>query len=658
MYKKLKLKFVNAPLRRKIVLMMSVLVTIIPTILFSILAYTYFKLGIELLFNEKISRSLEDTVKVAEAYLKEHKDNIKADVLSISKDIDRNAVALIEDPSQFTPFLDKQSELRKLSEIYVFKPDTGTVIAKNSLLFSLLFEKLPDEAIRRADKGEVVIIDAANNERVRAIVKLGDYFPSTYLLVGKYVDPLILEHLKNTQGSADQFQFLMHEISTTQLKLEIVFVITSILLCLTAIALGVRLAHYITKPINRLVEATERVKVGDYSIKLPEKQGKDETAILTRAFNKMIAKISTQREELIKFNNIIDERRRFIEAVLSELSAGVIALNMKSKITLYNNAAANLLYMAPSKKTPLLTVVFPEVLTLVQKAKDVSEATVSKNIEIIRKGQKRQFFVRIYSQRNAKNDIESIIVTFDDITELVSAQRTSAWSDVARRIAHEIKNPLTPIHLAAERLHKKYLPQIKNDPENYKKYLDTIIRHVSDIGRMAEEFAQFARIPRPVMKEHDIIPLIKDVIFAQECTYKKIKYHLDAKLNSCIISCDSLQVSQVLINILKNSAESIEARADKHTKNFEGRITVDIKITDQFADISVSDNGIGFPKDLLDRIFEPYITTKAKGTGLGLSIVKKMIEDHGGSIKVEPLTAGACVRFTLQLYHENNNAKS
>jgi two-component system nitrogen regulation sensor histidine kinase NtrY len=223
MYKKLKLKFVNAPLRRKIVLMMSVLITIIPTILFSILAYTYFKLGIELLFNEKISRSLDDTVKVAEAYLKEHKDNIQADALSISKSIESNAIIIINDPSEFTLLLDKQAELRKLSEIYVFKPDTGTVIAKNRLLFSLFFEKLPDEAIRNADKGEVVILDSANNEKVRAIVKLGSYFPNTYLLVGKYVDPTILEHLKNTQGSADQFQFLMHEISATQLKLEIVF---------------------------------------------------------------------------------------------------------------------------------------------------------------------------------------------------------------------------------------------------------------------------------------------------------------------------------------------------------------------------------------------------------------------------------------------------
>jgi two-component system nitrogen regulation sensor histidine kinase NtrY len=344
--------------------------------------------------------------------------------------------------------------------------------------------------------------------------------------------------------------------------------------------------------------------------------------------------------------------------VLSELSAGVIALNMKSRITLYNNAAANLLNMKPGKKTPALNTVFPEIITLVEKAKDVSEASVDKNLEIIRKGQKRQFFVRIYAQRNAQGDIESIIVTFDDITELVSAQRTSAWSDVARRIAHEIKNPLTPIHLAAERLNKKYLPQIKNDPENYKKYLDTIIKHVSDIGRMAEEFAKFARIPRPVMKQHDIVALIKDAIFAQECTYKKIKYRFDTTLSSCIINCDSLQISQVLINILKNSAESIEAKAEKYTKNFEGKIIVCLKVIDQFADIVISDNGTGFPENLLDRIFEPYVTTKAKGTGLGLSIVKKMIEDHGGSIKAEPLTTGACIKFTLQLYHEGTNAKS
>lgn len=659
MYKILKQKFVDASLRQKIVLMISLLATITPTVLISMLAYAYFTLGIESLFNEKISRSIENTVQIAESYMEEHKSNIRSDVLAISNNIKLNANILLEDHSQFNALLDKQAELRKLDEVYVFKPDTGMVVAKNSFLFSLLFEKrIPDEAIKKAKEGDVVILDGQNNEKVRAIVKIGDEFPGTYLLIGKTVDPFILDHLRNTQGSANQYQALIGEINATKAKLELIFIASSALLSLLAIILGMRLAHHITKPINRLVEATERIKIGDYSVKLPEKQGRDEIAILTRAFNKMIAKISNQREELIKFNSIVDERRRFIEAVMAELSSGVIALDKKHKITLYNNSAAKLLKIRFAKKPPDIGKIFPEVIPYVERAKMVREADIHQNLEINRKGQKRQFFVRIYAQIGLNNDIEFIIITFDDITELVSAQRTAAWSDVARRIAHEIKNPLTPIHLAAERLKKKYLGQITSDADSFNKYIDTIIRHVGDIGKMAEEFALFARIPAPIFKKDDLVKIIKDAMFAQEYTYKEIHYTFDSQVTRCIMYCDTSQISQVLVNILKNAAESIKTKQEKAEKSFEGKIKVGLNVSEQFAEISVTDNGVGFPNDLLDRIFEPYITTKSQGTGLGLSIVKKIIEDHGGSIKIESSDHGAIIKFILKLNNERKNVES
>jgi two-component system nitrogen regulation sensor histidine kinase NtrY len=643
--KQLRTKFYNTSLRQKLVVMISVLVTILPTILLATLAYTYYSLGIESLFNDKISQALSHSVEIAESYLKEHKDNIKTDILEIANDLSRNEKALDEDPSLYKLFVNKQAYLRNLSEIMIFQRDR--VIAQNSFSLSLSFERLPEKQLLEAESGEVIILDQTSDDKVRALLKMHGSV-DTFLLIGRLVDKDILNHLKMSQGSASLYSSLMADISNTKLRLELIFVSVSILLCIIAILIGMRFARYITKPLNLLVNATAQVKSGDFTVRLPEKAGIDETAILTRAFNQMTETLSIQHNQLSTFTKLIDERRRFIEAVLAEVTAGVMVISQKGIITLFNNSAAKLLDISRSTKALNYKKVFKEIAELIKQSQEKPTEIIQQNIEFTRKEKKLTFFVRVGTQLTSDSKIESFIVTFDDISDLVIAQRSAAWADVARRIAHEIKNPLTPIHLSAERIKKKYLNEITSDKESFEKYVDTIIRHVEDIGKIVEEFVDFARIPQPKIATYDISKFIKDALFSQGFVYKFNKYVFDYNEKPCYVLCDPTQISQVLTNLLKNAAESIEAKRALDSKNFAGKIKVSLHpLNDKFVEIKIEDNGMGFDKSILDRVTEPYVTTKTKGTGLGLPIVKKIIEDHGGTLSVSNSSNGAVITFNL-----------
>lgn len=644
MLKKLTRKFSNSTLRLKLVIIMSLLVTVTPTVLVAVLAYTYYHIGIESLFNERISRVINQSVEVAEAYLKEHRENIKADILSISKDLEKNYFTLKEDPSLFTPFLNKQAELRNLSEIMIFQRDK--VIAKNSFALSLAFEKFPEQLYAAKDN-EPMILSSPGEDKVRGAIKLND-FDQTYLLVGMYVDRDILNHLKNSQGSADLYQIMLKDIDNTRFQLEIAFFLFSSLLCTAAILLGMKLAKNITKPINRLVAATQKVSQGDFSVTLIERPGKDEVSILTRAFNNMTSTLDVQRKQLVQFNNVIDERRRFIEAILAEITAGVLVISTKGKITLFNYSAESLLGLKSGVKTRSYTKLFPEIEPLLEEVITDNSKIAQRHIEIIRNNKKMHLFIRIGAQLGYDNKVESYIVTFDDISDLVSAQRLAAWGDVARRIAHEIKNPLTPIQLSAERLKKKFLDSIKvEDRDNFAKYLDTIVRHVGDIGKIVEEFVEFAKIPSPKLKKCNLEKIILESMLLFQSAFKDIDYKFEPHDGKIYTLCDSGQISQVITNLLKNATESVTQ------KGVHGLVKISTQLQDEkFILVAIEDNGMGFDKEILDRAFEPYVTTKSEGTGLGLAIVRKIIEDHGGQLKIANTNTGAVITFTLQLKGE------
>ncbi len=653
-------KLSDTTLKRKIVFLVGGLVTITPTVLVAIFALIYYYLGIEKLFNDKIGFAISETVKVAELYFKEHKDGIKADILGITNDIAKNQEVLSENPEYFSVFLNKQAELRNISEAMVFTPTQ--VLGKNYLSFSLMFEKLPEYVFKEANSGKPIILSSEQEDRVRAVIKL-DQFIDTYLLVGRYIDTEIINYLKTTKGSASLYKTMLEDKNKTQVKLEIIFVVISVLLCLSSIVIAAKLAKIISRPINQLVDATSKIKAGDFSVRVPErKHAKDETAVLAKAFNSMTKKIAEQTEELISAKDIIDERRRFIETVLKEVSSGVLVVSPKGLITLCNQSAAKLLQKDEVEilNKPYINS-FNELSELLKKAETPSQELIEGNITIERNNKKTYLFVRIGTELDTKGKLERYIITIDDMSKLIAAQRSAAWADVARRIAHEIKNPLTPINLSAEQLKRKFLKEVKSDPELFTKYVDTITRHVSDIGTMVEEFVQFARIPSPKLAKYDLLKIINEVTFSQKSINPNIQYQFDNNLEKCYVNCDRAQITQVLLNLIKNSNEAIEAKTQNQTFRPEIHIYYNINEDLNLVEVFIQDNGQGIQQELIDRISEPYVTTKTTGTGLGLSIVKKIVDDHGGILSIQNNEGGVLASFTLKLFdnhllNEENHA--
>jgi two-component system nitrogen regulation sensor histidine kinase NtrY len=639
---------VGSRLQTRIVAMFT-LVTIVPTILVSVSSAMFFNLGIQSWFDERVSTALEESVIVAEAYLNEHKDIIRADALAMAGDLDREVESGMASPpsASFSRMVNTQTELRSLTEAMVFRPHQ--VLAQTPFAFSLTFERLPDGFMERANHGEVVAF-LEDRDKVRALVKLHS-MDDTYLLIGRLVDPKVLAHVDVANGSVEQYRHLKENISNIQIEFEVIFVLLALLLLIVAIWYGMHFASHLVGPITKLVKAAERVRGGDFTVRVTEGRLDDEVATLTRAFNRMTDELEKQRNDLIEANRQLDTRRRFSEAVLSGVSAGIMALSSDKRITLFNPVAASLLLVPQDTvlKGEIITEIIPEFAELFLRADEKSGLLVQDDITVTRSDKTHVLHVRVTVERILES-IEGYIITFDDITELLVAQRNAAWSDVARRVAHEIKNPLTPIQLAAERLRKKYLPQITVDPENYIKYLDTIGRHVGDIGKIVEEFVTFARMPAPLMKYEDINAIIRKAVFSEQTAHTEIVYRMKLGDSAVIIHCDEQQISRVLLNLLKNAAEAFEVREEA-----QAVITVQCYAEGEYCKIRIMDNGPGFPPDKIHRLLEPYMTTRAKGTGLGLAIVKKIIDDHKAQLSLENLPeGGACITIIFSIDSDKN----
>jgi len=642
-------RLLRTSIKRKMVLLIVGLATVTPTLLVALLATTYYYLGIESLFNEKINTSLSETVKIAELYLEEHNATIKADIMGVAKDIERNSSLLSENTRNFDDLWLKEAELRSISEAMVFSRNHH-IISKTFSSLSLHFEKIAADVLDAADRGEVVVLDNRHDDKVRAIIKLFS-FDDAYLLIGRDVDQKILNHLESTQGSQAQYQSLLADIGRTRAKLGLAFILLSMALCVASILIAINLARKIAKPINQLVSATAQIKDGNFSVRVPERPGRDETSILTRAFNQMTAHIEQQTKELKQVNAIVDERRRFIETVLKEISAGLLVVNTHGKITLCNQSAYALL-----DKTEGSVIgknyhnIIAEIGDLIEKANNNPGVVISDSVTLQRRNKDISLFVRASAEVSAAQTILGYIITMDDMTTLVTAQRAAAWGEVARRIAHEIKNPLTPINLAAERLLHKFSKQIVDDQELFKKYVGTIIHHVEDIGNIVEDFVQLAKTPTHNIMPLDISKIIDEVKFSHESIAPNVQIIISNKAQGSLIMGDKTQISQVMVNLIKNAIEAIEAKREAEDVNLIGKISIAINSNKDEKQllIKIEDNGIGIPKKLLSSIHDPYVTTKANGTGLGLAIVKKIIEDHGGAIEITSnKKAGACVHINL-----------
>jgi two-component system nitrogen regulation sensor histidine kinase NtrY len=420
-----------------------------------------------------------------------------------------------------------------------------------------------------------------------------------------------------------------------QVTFALIFLMVAMLFLVAAVAIGIHFATQLAVPISRLATAAEQVRAGDLATRVPEGSRDDELASLSRAFNRMTNQIESQQRELREANRQLDERRRFTETVLTGVSAGVIGLDRAGRVHLPNRSASALLGVDLEQSIGEdLAEVAPEMAALLDDAERRPERLAQSQVQLARGNSSRTLLVRIAAERDER-DISGFVVTFDDITELLSAQRKAAWADIARRIAHEIKNPLTPIQLAAERLRRRYLKEIRQDRETFTICTDTIIRHVGDIGRMIDEFSAFARMPAPILKPENLVEIVHRAVFLQRAADRGVVFETIFPDHPVVVSCDARLVGQAVFNIVKNAIEAIEARIAESQNVDLGHIRVSVTAADGHAAVTVEDNGKGLPSQGRERLTEPYVTTRAKGTGLGLAIVKKIMEDHGGELMLE-----------------------
>ena len=624
------------------------LLAVAPAVLVAMFAAVFFYFGVEAWFSERVRTALDESQAVAQAYLNEHKQVLRADVLAMANDLNRQATKLSGDPIRFAQVVSAQAYLRSLTEVIVFD-GSGKILARSGLSFALSFEPITEEMREHARAGDVVMLVSDNDDRVRAMVRL-DNFVDTYLFVGRLVEPKVLAHMDVTQKAVKDYHDLKEHSSGIRIMVSLIFVVVALLLLLVAVWFGLNFATRLVKPISELIGATDRVRAGDLTarVTVTEGQGDDELVQLGRAFNRMANQLETQRSDLIEANRLLDLRRRFTEAVLAGVSAGVIGLDPLFRINLMNAPATDFFQITnPEALTGHpLGVLSPELHTLLESMPRGAKLKDGQ-VEIRRAGQPtRSLLVRLSSERQG-DEVKGYVVTFDDVSDLVSAQRKAAWADVARRIAHEIKNPLTPIQLSAERLQRKYANEIQTDPEVFKTCTDTIVRHVEDIGRMVDEFSAFARMPVPVIKEHDLRDLCRQTVFLQSASRTDIRYVQDIPKEKCLADCDARQLAQALTNLLKNAAEAIDSKRESSGESApKGLIQLSLEATESTITLSVADNGKGLPVEERDRLTEPYVTTRSKGTGLGLAIVKKIMEDHQGElILADNQGGGAVVRL-------------
>ncbi len=633
-------------LHGRLVMLFS-LVAVSPTILVAIFSGLFLHLGVEAWFTERVRTVLHESISVASAYLKEHQERIQQEAYVMGRSLDMEAFNLARNPQLLAQAVSAQARVRRFDEALVFErsEDMMRVVAQSqfALLLELSVPSIPIGALETAANGDVALLSSENDDRVRALVRL-NAFPDSYLYVGYYVDPKVIQHQQETSEAVAELERLEGRSSGLEITFSIIFIMVASLLLLAAIWVGLSLATRLARPIMQLIDAAEKVGAGDLAARVPEPEAVDELSSLSRAFNRMTLELQSQQFALIEANRQLDERRRFTETVLSGVSAGVIGLDGQGNINLPNRSASELLglELEPLIGLPLGEAV-AEMADLFEAAQRRPDRLAQGEIRLMRDHGMRTLLVRIAPER-LDDEVIGYVVTFDDVTQLLSAQRKAAWADVARRIAHEIKNPLTPIQLSAERLKRKYLKEITSDKDTFVICTDTIIRQVGDIGRMVDEFSAFARMPAPVMDRHDLRELVRQALFLQRNGAPDITFDADIPTEPLSLYCDSRQVSQALTNILKNAAESIQGRDGGAAE--PGRIRLRLYEDGAHVVIEISDNGRGLPLELRDRLTEPYVTTRAKGTGLGLAIVKKIMEDHNGDLKLDDLAGkGARVRL-------------
>jgi two-component system nitrogen regulation sensor histidine kinase NtrY len=647
----------GSKLHARLVAMFSI-VAVMPAIIVAVFAAVTLNRGLDAWFSERTQVIISNAQTVAEAYLNEHHHVLRGDALAMATDLDRAAPYLATNPEHFQELVGTQAALRSLPVVYLIN-EQGRVLARASVAGMPPIGLPTPEQFAAAKKGEAVLFTVDSVDQVRALVKLPS-LDDVFLYVARPVDSRVLDHLAQTREAVNEYQSLEQRRITFQVTFALIYIAVALVTLLAAIWLGLWASNRIVDPIGKLVDASERISAGDLTARVEPGETGDELDMLSDAFNRMTTQLETQRNELINANHQFDQRRQFTEAVLSGVSAGVFGLDNEGIINHANRAALRFFDRTEADMVGHdIAVIVPEMAELFREAQGHSDRRARAQIVIPGGGVERTLNIRV-TREVTDSGVGGFVLTFDDITELVSAQRTSAWADVARRIAHEIKNPLTPIQLSAERLRRKYSKEVLSDPEVFLQCTETIIRQVGDIGRMVDEFSSFARMPEAVIKSIELNEIVRQAAFLQRIGHPEIEYVLDLPLTSVWLECDGRLLSQALTNLLKNAAEAIRGHDEddeethRSAKDGElGRILVRMIEEPEFIIIEVRDTGCGLPQANRIRLTEPYMTTRSKGTGLGLAIVNKVMEDHGGTLELEdaPETddweSGALVRLTF-----------
>ena len=641
-------------------------IAILPPIIMAVFSALFLEFGIQTWFSEKVRTTLNSSLEVADAYMIEHRTTIKQDLAAIALAYSRLSPLQQRDTAALQQVGETALGIRLLSELIVIeeRDGEGSILARADQNLQLQTSRIQMDLIERAKSGEAVIALSEADSTVVGIVRLSNFFRPTYLYIARNVNPEVLGYLQSARSAVDDYENLEGERSDILLQFNVIFIIVALLVLLAAVWLGLWFSSRLVTPISDLVDAAERIGRGDLSVRVTTVKSKDEIGTLSRTFNRMTNQLKSQQDDLKDANITLDERRRFLEGVLEGVSAGVLGLDGQRMIFAANRACFDQLSIHPDQLIhQQLDAVLPVFQNLVEKASTSKAGTAQGQIVTSVDGTDRTLLARVATTRSDTIDgisgpIEAYVVTFDDLTDQITNQRTAAWADVARRIAHEIKNPLTPIQLSAERLKRKYSKEIQTDPSIFNKCTETIIRQVGDLRQMVDEFSSFARMPAPVYKPTDVNDIVKHAVFMQSVSWPKITFNQTETDKNITIDCDGRLLGQAFTNVLKNAAESIDARIEQQEKQGQdcqaGEIAIDLQKTDHNLIITISDNGRGLPKDQKHRLMEPYVTTRAKGTGLGLAIVKRIIEEHGGTVtitdneKITPQT-GAKIIFNIDL---------
>ncbi|MEL6684988.1 MAG: PAS domain-containing sensor histidine kinase [Pseudomonadota bacterium] len=637
---------------------------LVPIVLVAVFSVTLISIALDGLFSEPVGNVLRTSLTTAQAYEEEHRQELTRDGRGLAAYLnrERRANLFMDDGEVRRALGDVQAQVeRGLSEAFVID-GLGTITARGARSYEFGYERpSADDFTRADDTGLAIIQDFANNE-FRALIPL-NAFRDRYLYVTRPVDGNVLSLLDDTTETVAQYEELQNERGQLLFQFGLLYLGFAVILILGAIWGGLWFAERLSQPVGRLVSASQRVGSGDLDVRVIEDDGDDEISQLGHYFNQMTSRLKGQRDQLIETNQRTERRGRLFDSVLRSVTSGVVGLDAYGRVTFVNPSARRLMSVDQHPEETAISVAIPEFADLFAQVCETENESVQEQINLIRKGQQESLLVRMAQRRNVDGALEGYVVAFDDVTDLVSAQRMAAWGDVARRIAHEIKNPLTPIQLSAERINRKFHKQVGIDADKLEQMTDVIVRQTNDLRRIVDEFSKFARMPEPELHLNDMTQLVHDALSLQIVGQPDVHFAASIPEEAVLVDMDDTMIGQALTNLLKNAGEATETYVEKHAPaEYRPEIQLRMSYDKNNVTIKISDNGIGLPQDRA-RLFEPYVTTRGEGTGLGLPIVKKIIEEHGGTLMLtdaEPFAghdhSGACAIIQLPVAAQSARA--